>query len=319
MKMTKDEFKLVERWFYRNARPLDMARWKYHFEGGSADDVARIMECYQAADGGLGNGIEADLWNPRPCPATTARGIVLLHEVGFDDRESDLAKGIVRYCFSSTDWEDGKWAHDTASNNDYPHAEYLEYPTKNIYDWGFEPSGKLLGFLLYFAPRDGEDFARALEMSKHVVDVYLHSKMDDGTPYKDVRREGELSTLIHLCEMIDRAELADEFPQDEFKQTLAEKVDLYIVKDTTRWETEFCYKGSTFITRPDSFLYKGNEEIIDTEMDYLLEHRNAEGSWDVSFGWSIYPEQSPIAAHWWQADAVLVNTMLLKNFGHIED
>jgi hypothetical protein len=92
MKMTKDEFKLVERWFYRNARPLDMARWKYHFEGGSADDVARIMECYQAADGGLGNGIEADLWNPRPCPATTARGIGLLHEVGFDDRESDLAK-----------------------------------------------------------------------------------------------------------------------------------------------------------------------------------------------------------------------------------
>ena len=32
---------------YRNARPLDVARWRYLFENGSSDDVINALAAYQ--------------------------------------------------------------------------------------------------------------------------------------------------------------------------------------------------------------------------------------------------------------------------------
>lgn len=34
---------------YRNARPLDLIRWQFHFENGSADAVMKILAAYQNA------------------------------------------------------------------------------------------------------------------------------------------------------------------------------------------------------------------------------------------------------------------------------
>jgi hypothetical protein len=53
-------FEEIRGWVSRNARPLDFALWRYHFEGGSAEDVLRALALYQNADGGFGKGIEPD-------------------------------------------------------------------------------------------------------------------------------------------------------------------------------------------------------------------------------------------------------------------
>lgn len=39
---------------YRNARPLELARWKYLFEGGSREEVLTALASYQNDDGGFG-------------------------------------------------------------------------------------------------------------------------------------------------------------------------------------------------------------------------------------------------------------------------
>ena len=36
MKLTNRDFDAIRRWIYRNARPLELARWQYHFENGPA-------------------------------------------------------------------------------------------------------------------------------------------------------------------------------------------------------------------------------------------------------------------------------------------
>ena len=53
---------------YRNARPLEFARWRYHFENGSAKDVLSVLTAYQNLDGGFGHGLEADALNPGSSP-----------------------------------------------------------------------------------------------------------------------------------------------------------------------------------------------------------------------------------------------------------
>lgn len=53
-------FERSKEFIYRNARPLDFFRWKYHFETGSKEDVIDALVAYQNADGGFAYALEAD-------------------------------------------------------------------------------------------------------------------------------------------------------------------------------------------------------------------------------------------------------------------
>ena len=60
MKANNNTFELSTKWIYRNARPIDLARWKYHFENGSKANVLQSLSAYQNEDGGFGHALEAD-------------------------------------------------------------------------------------------------------------------------------------------------------------------------------------------------------------------------------------------------------------------
>lgn len=55
-------FEKARSFIYHNARPLDIARWQYHFEGGSNEAVLTALAAYQNEDGGFGHALEADAW-----------------------------------------------------------------------------------------------------------------------------------------------------------------------------------------------------------------------------------------------------------------
>lgn len=42
-RLISDSFKKARTFIYRNARPLDLVRWQYHFEGGSKE--AALQPC----------------------------------------------------------------------------------------------------------------------------------------------------------------------------------------------------------------------------------------------------------------------------------
>lgn len=83
-------FEKARKFIYRNARPLDFARWRYFFEDGAAQDVVRALTAYQNPDGGFGHGLEADALNPNSAPIQAWNATVILREIGlFDpDRKS---------------------------------------------------------------------------------------------------------------------------------------------------------------------------------------------------------------------------------------
>ena len=64
-------FKKARTFVYRNARPLDIARWQYHFENGSKGAVLTALAVYQNEDGGFGHALEPDSWNPNSAPIQT--------------------------------------------------------------------------------------------------------------------------------------------------------------------------------------------------------------------------------------------------------
>jgi len=71
MKLTSNELETIRRWMYREARPIDLARWQYHFENGTQNEVIHSLAAYQNSDGGFGYGLEADSANPNSSPIQT--------------------------------------------------------------------------------------------------------------------------------------------------------------------------------------------------------------------------------------------------------
>lgn len=57
-------FEKARKYIYRQARPLDFARWQYHFENGTKENVLVALSMYQNNDGGFGHGLESDCFNP---------------------------------------------------------------------------------------------------------------------------------------------------------------------------------------------------------------------------------------------------------------
>jgi hypothetical protein len=71
MNMLREDYMKIKNWIYRNGRPIDLARWQYHFENVTKDNVITALAAYQNPDGGFGHGLEADSWNPNSSPIQT--------------------------------------------------------------------------------------------------------------------------------------------------------------------------------------------------------------------------------------------------------
>ncbi len=107
-----------------NARPLELAVYRYFFEEGSNKAVIDELSKFQNTDGGFGNALEPDFFNPNSSPIATNDAIITLSRVNALDRDSDIAKGIVKYLESHDSFNEDKkrWLFAIDSNKDYPHA-----------------------------------------------------------------------------------------------------------------------------------------------------------------------------------------------------
>lgn len=117
-------FKKAHTFIYRNARPLDLARWRYHFEGGSKEAVLTALAAYQNEDGGFGHALEPDVWNPNSSPIQTWTATEILREIDFTDNTHPIIQGILSHLASGKDFDGKFWYNTVRSNNNYPHAPW---------------------------------------------------------------------------------------------------------------------------------------------------------------------------------------------------
>lgn len=140
IKMATEQFEIVKKWMYRNARPLDIARWKYHFENGNKEDVLVALSAYQNLDGGFAYGLEADSWNPISSPIQTWCATEIAYELNILHKDNCIIRGILSYLDSGKDYKEGYWYAEILSNNDYPHAPWWSYGENVIGEWGYNPT-----------------------------------------------------------------------------------------------------------------------------------------------------------------------------------
>lgn len=115
---------------------------------------------------------------------------------------------------------------------------------------------------------------------------------------------------------VNQAKLTGRYDCLFLRDKLKILVDDAIERDPTQWPM-YSMRPSMYISSPTSIFYKGNEEVVEKEIEYILESRNDEGVWDIQWKWGDYPNEFAVAENWWKAHWAIHNVLLLRKFDRL--
>jgi hypothetical protein len=314
-KLSKKAFDEIRTWIYRNARQIELTLWQYEFENGSKEAVLSALSYYQNEDGGFGNTLEADCWNPSSSPYTTLNAIGKLSAIDFTDINHPIMQGIVKYIESGEHFIGDGWLFSIPSNNNYPRAPWWTYDPKAN---EFEHKGVTLGiicFVLQFCKKETELYSRAFALANKLLSIL-----------KEPGNLGDmgLSGYCSLLKKIKQLGLSEQFDLDFLSVAVKKLIDEAIVRDVSQW-VNYGVRPSQFISSPDSPFYRGNEDIVEKELDYLIDTRPDNNVWGITWQWwdnyEKYPKEFAISENWWKADIDIGATgklKFLRSFGRLE-
>lgn len=305
-----DQFRKAMEFIYRNARPLDLARWQYHLENGSREAVLRALSYYQNPDGGFGHALEPDCFNPASAPVQTWQAAEILHEIQFRDRSHPIIQGILKYLESGAHFsgEHAQWKNTVPGNNDYPHAIWWEHHAGNE-EYAYNPTACLAGFILFFADRDSSLYQKGREIAEQAYDYFIRR-----APFEE---QHVTACYLRMYEYCIEAGVNDLFDMEQFRTMLTEQINLNICRDTDKWGREYVGMPSDFLTSKNSMFYSGNEEIAGQECEFLRNSQLADGSWAITWQWGTPYREFELSANWWRAYKTIKAMCYLKEFGGI--
>lgn len=291
-------FVKAKKFVYRNARPLELARWKYHFENGSAREVLNVLSMYQNDDGGFGCALEPDCWNPNSIPIAAWAATKTLWEIGFDDAAHPVIQGILNYLDSGKDFADGKWYNTVASNNAYPHAVWWACDSETGLP-DDNPTVSLAGFALRFSDPNSRLYQKAGKIAADAVARFMKEPSDE------MHTVRVFLDLLCYCEQIHPFDIFDRIA---FRKRLYEIIEKIVCKDPTKWYTEYVCKPSFFFEKSHRILDMIDREILEKEAHMMMEMQLADGSYPVTWQWGNDYKEFEISVNWWKS-AIIVDTM----------
>jgi len=301
-------FEKSSKWMKRYARPLELARWTYHFDGGQKEDVLRILAAFQNEDGGFGHGIEPDFWLPKSSPmATWAAGQVLM-EVDADSNDLIVQK-MISYLIKNYNHDTGMWTSVLPENNDYPHAIWWNWSEDVQKNWMFNPSAELAAFLIHWSPENSDGAHVGWSSIEKAIERLMNASQMDK---HEIQNFQALTKIMQKYENEFNRRLSYSF--NSVCDKVYELIENCMEKDPSKWSTGYLPLPLDFIDGPEHPLFEKNKTLVEQNIQFFLDELKEDGYWDVSWGWGMYPDEYPIARRYWQGILTVNRYKLLKNF-----
>ena len=273
----------------KNARPLELAIYKYFFENESNQAVVDELLKFQNYDGGFGNAIEPDFFNPNSSPIATNDAVITLCRVNALDRESDILKGIVRYLESHDSFDEDKkrWLFAIESNKAYPHAIWWEKKGDGIS--GFNPSISLAAYMICYGNRTS--------LYEEII--------KEGFEYLETDEEisgDSLKCFLLAYELLKTNSITDVINLAQFKELLCKAIDNSICKDIEKYGVEYVPMPSDFFSGSYlEFITPETKTLIAAEKNILGKLQTEDGGFDITWKWyTPYPDEYEQARAWWR-------------------
>ena len=301
--MTKLDITKTGRWIHRNARGLELAKWRFYFEGGDAESVIDELQYYQNTDGGFGHALEADCWNPASAPSQMFYAIHILHELAYQDTTHPVIQNMLRYLESGKDMVDGFWVSILPSNNQYPHAPWWTKTDRKTFDV-YMPNADICWFILKFAQKDSPLYDRAVSMVQRMLNLFL--SQNEVEPHS-------LESMMFLLRELQKTDSSCGQLEDAATAHGIQLMRGLIEVNPDTW-TAYCITPSFFIHDRLHPLYPEYRELLKLEVQRLMETRDADGCWDINWVWQEYESAYRLSANWWKSSVTMQKLMLYETF-----
>lgn len=309
--LSKQTFNMFRTWIYRNARHLEICLWNYYFENGSKDDVISALSYYQNEDGGFGNTLEPDNWNPGSTPYTTLYVINLLRDIDFVDLNHPIYKGILKYLHSEKDLREYGWMFSVPSNSNFPHAPWWNPNEEANIAESIGITAGLSAFVLKYVDKNS-----ALYQKTTILVANLINHLLSGSNFGDMGIEG----YINLIETMKELNISG-YDYTTIQLRLNELVKKSIEHDISKWKY-YGVRPSNYIKSPQSIYYNDNKDIVEKELNYLIETIPENDVWGITWTWfdnnSKYSKEFAISENWWKSIKAIEKIRFLNNFGFVE-
>ena len=299
-------FEKARPFIFRNARPVDLARWQYHFENGSREAVLTALAAYQNADGGFGHALEADSFNPHSCPIQTLTAAVILREIGLADPRHPIIQGMLRYLASGADFDETarQWLNTVPSNNDHSCAVWWKHGDKGS-AFRYNPTAGLAGFAIRYADPGSALHRKACEIAREAVD-WLYAQ----EPFADQHIAICFLDLYESCAEMGQVP----FDMDALRDRLHALLQLTLDGVAEKWGKEYAAMPSDLIASKSSPFYAGNAGVIAAQCDYIKRTQLPDGSFIVPWQWWNGDKGFDLAENWWKSDIIIKNMLFLRKF-----
>ncbi len=299
-------YEKVRAYVYRHARPLDLFRWRFHFEGGSAEDVLTALSFYPNEDGGFGHAIEPDCWNPGSWPIGTWAAVCILLDVDAPSHHP-LVQGVLRYLDSGADFDAAhqQWLNVVPGSNDHPHATWWTYGEKGS-EFKYNPTALLAAFALLHAKRRSPLHNKARQIVRQAVDFLLSGGVNG--------EQHITACFLQLRSCLIRA--GEPLPSG-FDAALCDEMHRAICTDPERWRTGYVCRPSNLLSSPDDPFAADFAAAIAAECAILPDDLGDDGAWPISWQWWTPYREFTVAECWWKSHLIIERMRFLRGFGTV--
>ncbi|MDE6660287.1 MAG: hypothetical protein K2J93_00500 [Anaeroplasmataceae bacterium] len=305
IKLTKADLTTIERLLYNKARDMDVSIYNALQDPTYKDFVLDSLMLYITKDGGIGNALEIDNYNPNASVYQTYEALRILSALDFDqactyELYSTLMNKIGNYLFNRCPVENGLWNPLVESNDNYAHSEEYSYMKNPFNIWGVHPTAAILGYILELMPESKAYYKKALKQIGYVFS-YLERE-EPWTPY----------TFTSFSALHSSLKKTGLYPEECQKIEERMKKEALLHLEDKQYNFPLYFLG----VEVEGIL----KDHIELQLDELISKRASHGLWEHEKGWGNhkYPEEDSASLKWLGAETVW-NLYLLKAYGRIEE
>jgi hypothetical protein len=307
--LSRENFSRAREYLETQARPLDWALFKYHFEGVPAAEVLEQLSVFQNPDGGFGNALEPDVRTPTSSGLATEIGLRKLVEMGIPS-EHRMVRAAVAFLLDNFDSHTMTWRVIPEDANDYSHASWWHDEAGSLArtfdDFLVIPRAGLVACLLHY-----HDLVPGGWMEE-----VINATIQDIQEMDEAAFGGGGDAIVY----IRRLAAAPHMPEstvDFLTNKVKKLADRFVTREPESW-SGYCAPPVKLAPSPESITAEVLADCLPTHLDFLIEKQSPEGCWEPTWAWNYYPEDWEVAKKEWRGDLTLDTLVSLNIYGRIE-
>ena len=265
-------------------RPLEAARYRYHFGGGDAGEVMAALAPFRAEGGGYGRALEPDLRTPAASALATSVALQVAEEAGAP-ASHPVVSGAIDYLLATYDPSTARWRIIA------PEAE--QFATRLLV--GRRRARRTLWLLLDEPARRVARLSLALCRARTRPLAARHDRRHCWPNWPACAIRWPVTTCSAPCAWRRRRRCPQSCAQPLLARVRADMVRV-VETDPSRWG-EYVLRPLEVAPAPDSPFADLFPDAIQANLDYLVDTQGNDGAWAPVWSWAPLD-----AAAWTQAE-----------------